>query len=239
MLVPVPADPDLGRGGVDGDGDPAIEAAADRDDSPAVDVVRHPGSRRTHRRTANRRARRLRGRSARVARQRARPRPYPHPERGLPAPQCVAQGRRTRLRGRFHAPGNRPADVPDLGRARAQAAARRPLARPARRAGEGVTCPASTSAAILLSTAGLALLDARWRLAAWRSPVQTAVAIAIGTAVLPRVGCGGHRDGRVREGRRARSSSASISPRSCRSKSRSSWRSCATRRWSRGPLRCG
>lgn len=30
VLVPVPADPGLGRGGVDGDGDPAIEAAADR-----------------------------------------------------------------------------------------------------------------------------------------------------------------------------------------------------------------
>ncbi|WP_169582190.1 MULTISPECIES: phytoene desaturase family protein [Microbacterium] len=30
VLVPVPADPGLGRGGVDGGGDPAIEAAADR-----------------------------------------------------------------------------------------------------------------------------------------------------------------------------------------------------------------
>jgi len=30
VLVPVPADPDAGRGGVDGAGDPAIEAAADR-----------------------------------------------------------------------------------------------------------------------------------------------------------------------------------------------------------------
>ncbi|MFL0577971.1 phytoene desaturase family protein [Dietzia sp. 179-F 9C3 NHS] len=30
VLVPVPADPSLGRGGVDGTGDPAIEAAADR-----------------------------------------------------------------------------------------------------------------------------------------------------------------------------------------------------------------
>lgn len=30
VLVPVPADPDLGRGGVDGEGDPAIEATADR-----------------------------------------------------------------------------------------------------------------------------------------------------------------------------------------------------------------
>lgn len=30
VLVPVPADPSLGRGGIDGEGDPAIEAAADR-----------------------------------------------------------------------------------------------------------------------------------------------------------------------------------------------------------------
>ncbi|WP_106814631.1 phytoene desaturase family protein [Microbacterium timonense] len=30
VLVPVPADPSLGRGGVDGSGDPAVEAAADR-----------------------------------------------------------------------------------------------------------------------------------------------------------------------------------------------------------------
>jgi phytoene desaturase len=30
VLVPVPADPTLGRGGVDGDGDPRVEAAADR-----------------------------------------------------------------------------------------------------------------------------------------------------------------------------------------------------------------
>lgn len=30
VLVPVPADPGLGRGGVDGDGSPAVEAAADR-----------------------------------------------------------------------------------------------------------------------------------------------------------------------------------------------------------------
>ncbi|WP_127474396.1 phytoene desaturase family protein [Microbacterium sulfonylureivorans] len=30
VLVPVPADPAFGRGGVDGDGDPAVEAAADR-----------------------------------------------------------------------------------------------------------------------------------------------------------------------------------------------------------------
>ncbi|GAA3211400.1 lycopene cyclase domain-containing protein [Microbacterium terregens] len=36
--------------------------------------------------------------------------------------------------------------------------------------------------AILVSAAGIAALDARWRLAAWRSPGRTAAAIALGTA---------------------------------------------------------
>ncbi|TQJ31778.1 lycopene cyclase domain-containing protein [Microbacterium sp. SLBN-146] len=36
-------------------------------------------------------------------------------------------------------------------------------------------------AAILLSAAGVALLDARFRLAAWRRPVPTLIAVAIGT----------------------------------------------------------
>ncbi|GAA1992352.1 lycopene cyclase domain-containing protein [Microbacterium pumilum] len=35
--------------------------------------------------------------------------------------------------------------------------------------------------AIILSGLGVALLDARWRLAAWRSPARTGVAVAIGT----------------------------------------------------------
>ena len=35
MLIPVPADPGLGRGGVDGAGDPVIEQIADR----AIDLV--------------------------------------------------------------------------------------------------------------------------------------------------------------------------------------------------------
>ena len=35
--------------------------------------------------------------------------------------------------------------------------------------------------AILLSAAGVALLDRRWSLAGWRSPVRTGVAVAIGT----------------------------------------------------------
>lgn len=36
-------------------------------------------------------------------------------------------------------------------------------------------------AAILVSAGGVALLDARWRLAAWRSPARTAVAVLAGT----------------------------------------------------------
>lgn len=35
--------------------------------------------------------------------------------------------------------------------------------------------------AILISAAGIALLDRRWRLAAWRRPGRTAAAVAIGT----------------------------------------------------------
>jgi lycopene cyclase domain-containing protein len=37
-------------------------------------------------------------------------------------------------------------------------------------------------AAILISAAGVALLDRRWRLAAWEAPGRTAGAVAIGTA---------------------------------------------------------
>ncbi|MFB7891526.1 lycopene cyclase domain-containing protein [Microbacterium sp. NPDC056044] len=37
-------------------------------------------------------------------------------------------------------------------------------------------------AAILVSAAGVLLLDRRWRLAAWRSPGRTALAVGIGTA---------------------------------------------------------
>lgn len=36
--------------------------------------------------------------------------------------------------------------------------------------------------AILVSAAGIALLDRRWRLAAWESPGRTAAAVAVGTA---------------------------------------------------------
>jgi len=38
--------------------------------------------------------------------------------------------------------------------------------------------------AILVSAAGVALLDRRWRLAAWASPGRTAAAVGIGTVVF-------------------------------------------------------
>lgn len=37
-------------------------------------------------------------------------------------------------------------------------------------------------AAILVSAGGIALIDRRWRLAAWQSPGRTAAAVAIGVA---------------------------------------------------------
>lgn len=37
-------------------------------------------------------------------------------------------------------------------------------------------------AAILVSAAGVAAIDARWRLAAWHAPGRTAAAVGIGTA---------------------------------------------------------
>ena len=36
--------------------------------------------------------------------------------------------------------------------------------------------------AIVISGAGIATIDARWRLAAWRRPLATAVAVAVGVA---------------------------------------------------------
>jgi lycopene cyclase domain-containing protein len=44
-----------------------------------------------------------------------------------------------------------------------------------------VSVPGLYLGAILLSAAGVALLDRRWSLAGWRSPVRTGVAVAIGT----------------------------------------------------------
>jgi lycopene cyclase domain-containing protein len=42
--------------------------------------------------------------------------------------------------------------------------------------------PGAYLAAILISAAGIAVLDRRWRLAFWSAPRVTAVAIALGTA---------------------------------------------------------
>lgn len=39
-------------------------------------------------------------------------------------------------------------------------------------------------AAILASAVGVTAVDARWRLAAWRTPGRTAIAVAIGTLFL-------------------------------------------------------
>ena len=44
--------------------------------------------------------------------------------------------------------------------------------------------PGTYLAAIFLSAAGVAAIDARWRLAAWRAPGRTAAAVGIGTAFL-------------------------------------------------------
>ncbi len=42
--------------------------------------------------------------------------------------------------------------------------------------------PGTYLIAILISAGGIAVLDARWRVAAWNSPGRTAAAVAIGTA---------------------------------------------------------
>ena len=42
--------------------------------------------------------------------------------------------------------------------------------------------PGTYLAAILLSAAGVAAADWRWRLAAWRTPGRTAAAVGVGTA---------------------------------------------------------
>ncbi len=45
-----------------------------------------------------------------------------------------------------------------------------------------MTVPGLYLAAILASAAGIALLDRRWRLAAWRAPARTVGAVLLGTA---------------------------------------------------------
>ena len=42
--------------------------------------------------------------------------------------------------------------------------------------------PGAYLLAILVSAGGIAVIDARWKLAAWKSPVRTAAAVAIGVA---------------------------------------------------------
>ena len=161
-------------------------------------------------------------------------------ERRVPPAQRLAQGRRPAVRGRVGPARHRPADVPHLGRARGQAPARRPLARarcPSPR-GEGLTCRGSTSLAILVSSPASLLLDCA--LAA-RRPGRPRAHGRGGRdrhGVLPRVGCRGHRDRRLREGRQPAARSASTSRRSFRSRSLSSSRSSATSRWSCGRARC-
>ena len=92
VLVPFPPTR-LGRGGVDGDGDPRIEAVADRVDRADRDVGRHPGSRRAHRGAPHDRTRRLRRRPQRLARHRARPRAHAQAERVLPPGNCRARSK--------------------------------------------------------------------------------------------------------------------------------------------------
>jgi lycopene cyclase domain-containing protein len=41
--------------------------------------------------------------------------------------------------------------------------------------------PGAYLLAILVSAAGIAAIDARWRLAAWQAPARTAIAVAAGT----------------------------------------------------------
>jgi lycopene cyclase domain-containing protein len=42
--------------------------------------------------------------------------------------------------------------------------------------------PGTYLAAIIVSAAGVAVIDARWKLAAWRTPGRAAAAVGIGTA---------------------------------------------------------
>ena len=142
VLVPDARRSRLGRGGIDGDGDAAVETAADRVIAQIARVVRHPRSRRPHRRAPHGRARRLRRRPARLARQRARPRAHPRPERGVPAAQRVAEGRGLSYAGASALPGIGLPMCLISAELVAQAPARRPhrpgpLPEPA----EGVTMP--------------------------------------------------------------------------------------------------
>src|SRR6476659_3958275 len=119
-----------------------------------------------------------------MARERPRSCPHAQPERRVPPPQRLQAGGRPHVCGCVHPSRDRPADVSHLGGARREAAARRPLPRTAARArsGEGLTVPGLYLLALLVSFAGIALLDLRWRLAFPVAPGRTAAAVAIATA---------------------------------------------------------
>ena len=74
------------------------------------------------------------------------------------------------------------------------------LAGPAAEPAQGLRCRGLPRARSSSLPAGIAALDARWRLAAWSAPGRTA-ARCDRHGVLPRLGRRRHRDGRVREGR--------------------------------------
>ncbi len=183
VLVPVPADPSLGRGGIDGDGDAAVETAADRVIAQLASWCGIPdlADRIVVRRTvapgdfaADLHA--WRGNALGLAHTLG-------PERGVPAAERLAQGRRSRRTpGASALPGHRPADVPHLGGARRQATARRPVARAHPGAREGVTCRDCTSRR---SSPARPAWPRSTRAGGWprgATPGRTAAAVGIGTA---------------------------------------------------------
>ena len=193
----------LGRGGVDGDGDAAVETAADR--VIAADLATWCGIPDLADRI--------------VVRRTIAPGDFAadlHAWRGnaLGLAHTLGQSAVFRPRnasrkvdglsyaGGIRAPRDRTADVPDLRRARAQAAARRPHARPAARAGQGVTCRDSTC---LRSSSRPAA--SRCSMRASGSPRGGPAAHGRGRRdrhrVLPALGCGRHRHGRLPEGRQS------------------------------------
>src|SRR5690606_9105394 len=103
------------------------------------------------------------------------------------APECVPARRerlltcgRAAVCGRDHDPRNRSADVPDQRGARGQAPARRPFG--------GTDGGAAVSlvylGALLISLAGIVLLDVRHRLFLGRDAVRALIVLAIGVAFL-------------------------------------------------------
>ena len=126
VLVPLPADPRIGHGGVDGDGDALVEQIADAVIAQIAELGRHPRPRR--RASCVRRTvgpadfvddlNAWRGTALGPAHTLAQ-------SAFFRAGNVEHEGRRALLRRRLDDPGHRPADVPDQRRARAQAPARR------------------------------------------------------------------------------------------------------------------